>query len=138
MVVVDANVILAWALKSKWTGAAIRLVRRGESLIAPELAISEVTNALWMLAAREPTRRQDALDALREFPRILNEVVPAAGLRFRAFELALELGHPVYDCLFLALAIERDVPFCTADGRFVRRLEGTPYFPRVQLLAASG
>jgi predicted nucleic acid-binding protein len=132
MIVVDANIILAWALKSRWTEIAIGLVRRGTVLIAPEIAVSEVTNALWMLAAREPGRRQDALDALREFPRILNEVVPTINLRFRAFELALELGHPVYDCLYLALAIERDCVLPTADMRFVRRLEGTPHRRHVQ------
>lgn len=39
----------------------------------------------------------------------------------RAAELAIRLGHPLKDCLYLALAIERACSFVTADARFARR-----------------
>jgi predicted nucleic acid-binding protein len=40
-----------------------------------------------------------------------------------AFQLAAELSHPVYDCLYLALALRRDTYVVTADGRFLALAE---------------
>ena len=36
-----------------------------------------------------------------------------------ALRLAQLLDHPVYDCVYLALALLREVPVVTADRRFV-------------------
>jgi predicted nucleic acid-binding protein len=39
----------------------------------------------------------------------------------RAMGLARRLGHPVYDCVYLALAEREDARFVTADQRLLRR-----------------
>jgi predicted nucleic acid-binding protein len=49
-------------------------------------------------------------------------------------ELAIDLGLPIYDCIYLALAESADDGFLTADGRFIRALDGTPYAERVREL----
>lgn len=36
-----------------------------------------------------------------------------------ALELAFEMRHPVYDCVYLALALQREIPLVTADNRLV-------------------
>ncbi len=36
--------------------------------------------------------------------------------------LAVQLGHPAYDCVYLAVAITMEVPFVTADQRFVQKV----------------
>jgi len=40
-----------------------------------------------------------------------------------AARLAVELGHPVYDCLYLALAASHSAPLATADERLRRVAE---------------
>lgn len=40
-------------------------------------------------------------------------------LASEAMEVALELRHPVYDCCYLALAIQRLLPVITVDRRFI-------------------
>ena len=47
----------------------------------------------------------------------LRDVVPNEQLLPEAIRLALANQHPVYDCLYLALAIERREPLATADRR---------------------
>ena len=36
-----------------------------------------------------------------------------------AYLLALEVNHPVYDCVYLAFAIDLELPLLTADRRLV-------------------
>lgn len=36
-----------------------------------------------------------------------------------AFDIALELSHPIYDCLYLATALGMDDLLVTADQRFL-------------------
>jgi predicted nucleic acid-binding protein len=33
--------------------------------------------------------------------------------------IAIELNHPAYDCLYVALAVERDCRFVIADDHFL-------------------
>jgi predicted nucleic acid-binding protein len=46
--------------------------------------------------------------------------VPTTSLLRQGLDLAMTLGHPVYDCLFLALAIDRDCRLLTSDEKFQR------------------
>lgn len=39
----------------------------------------------------------------------------------RSAELAIDLGHPLKDCLYLALAMQLGCPLVTADARFVAK-----------------
>src|SRR5260221_641265 len=50
------------------------------------------------------------------------EFLPPRLLLEAATRIAVELDHPAYDCLYLALASERGCRFVTADERFVRKL----------------
>jgi predicted nucleic acid-binding protein len=47
-------------------------------------------------------------------------LVPSAGLLARATGLAVDLQHPVYDCVYLALVAEQDIPLASSDERLRR------------------
>jgi predicted nucleic acid-binding protein len=51
------------------------------------------------------------------------ELVPNVQLLPLAIDLAIANNHPVYDCLYLALAMERHVQLVTADRQLARRAE---------------
>jgi predicted nucleic acid-binding protein len=44
-----------------------------------------------------------------------------------AGRLATDLGHPVYDCFYLALAVQEQLPVVTADRRFYDVVHKHPY-----------
>ena len=44
-----------------------------------------------------------------------------------ATRLAIDLDHPVYDCFYLALAVQEQYPVVTADTRFHEKVRGHPY-----------
>jgi len=44
-----------------------------------------------------------------------------------ASRLAIDLGHPVYDCFYLALSVQEHYPVVTADRRFHDLVRAHPY-----------
>lgn len=43
-----------------------------------------------------------------------------------AFDMALELQHSLYDCIYLALAVALDAQLVTSDRKLIEALSGTP------------
>jgi predicted nucleic acid-binding protein len=69
-------------------------------VLAPELMLSELANTLWKL------QRADRLDNL-----------DPQELLAEARALACHLNHPVYDCLYLALARREAASLISSDRR---------------------
>jgi predicted nucleic acid-binding protein len=133
-IVVDASVAVKWVLDEPGSDAALLL--RGEQLMAPVLWLAEAANVLWRKArAAEITADQaDArLAELLQAPVASLSIEPHLG---SALELARRLVHPVYDCLYLALALHHDTHVVTADRRFAAAAARVDLSDRVRLLAA--
>lgn len=134
--VVDASVALKWVLDEAGSVAASELLD-GRELFAPPLLAIEVANALWVVARRGQITGAEAEDALDLILRAPFQPLPS-GLRLpiRALELARLLDHPVYDCVYLALAVALERPVITADRRFAAAASRDPdAAPFVQLLS---
>ena len=43
-------------------------------------------------------------------------------LMISATDLAISLGHPAYDCVYLAAAMQLECPFLTADAKLIQKL----------------
>jgi predicted nucleic acid-binding protein len=132
--VVDASVALKWFVLEAGSEAALRLVGRGERLVAPNLLVAEVCNATWKRVRRGDAKPEQLADAAETLPRAIDAFVPDAPLARRAAAIALELGHPVYDCFYLALAEREDARVVTADRRLVERLARTAWKARIEAL----
>lgn len=117
--VVDASVVLKWYFDEPGTGAADRLLAEqlaGErELFAPDLIVAELGNALWKRLRRRECDLADVGSILSLWDSEQPPLVPSSLLLERALSLAAELDHPVYDCLYLAVAIAFDASFATAD-----------------------
>jgi predicted nucleic acid-binding protein len=132
--VVDASVATLWTLETPLSSKAELVLRRDRNLIAPDFIIPEVTNALYIYLKSHPEGKLQIIDGIEFLPRWFSELVPAVGLRRRAFEIAVELEHPVYDCFYLALALSREVMFVSTDGHFLRKAAGKGYAGNVSHL----
>ena len=133
--VVDASVAVKLLVDEPGSDAARELTASGEELHAPRLMASEVTNALWRKARAGQIERADAgtaLALLPDMPLLWNddETVCADAVR-----LALALDHPVYDCIYLALAHRIGAVMLTADRRFVTAIASTEHGESVLTLA---
>lgn len=118
--VIDASIAVKWLLDEPKSDVARKLAGSGEALVAPELILAEVGNALWRKYAQGIIPSRQAIAALERLPDTFNKLVSLAPLRMSAIELALELQHPIYDCFYLALAERERAPLITADERLIR------------------
>lgn len=126
-VVVDASVALQWVLNESGSAWARALPERAV-LVAPALLWTECANGLWRIARALP-----ALDAGHAFGIIgtvpMEAVETGLAVQAQALRLGGRLDHPVYDCLYLALALARDAALATADRRFLRVLRRAAILP---------
>lgn len=129
--VIDASVAFTLIVEEADSARARRLAKHATGLIAPDLLLVEMANALWKFVRRagsDADRAQAAKEALAELVESQKiDFVDCEKLAVRALALALELAHPVYDCVYLALALAEDVPMVTADRRFIDRVRDTAY-----------
>ena len=114
--IVDASVAIKWVVEEADSERAFELLD-SDNLAAPDLIFCEVANAIWKKHRRGelsgiPSR-------LRIVTQMLTVVEPSSNLMSRASELAVELGHPAYDCFYLALAELRGDIVVTADARLI-------------------
>jgi len=121
MLVIDASIAVKWVIEEDGTQEALAL-RRGGRLIAPDLLVPECANILWKKVQRKELSKEEALLAARLLQGAEIELLPTRALLAAAARLAIELEHPAYDCLYLALAMDNDCRFVTADARFVHKL----------------
>lgn len=124
-VVVDASVVIKWVVQEAGSRDALGLLD-GPVLAAPDLLVSEYANILWKKARRGELTRDEAMLSAELLQHADVELVPMRALMTEALKLAADLDHPVYDCMYLALAIERGDVFVTADKRFVQALRQGP------------
>ena len=133
--VVDASVTVKLLVDEPDSDTARELAAGGHELHAPRLMASEVANVLWRKARVGQIERANsgaALALLSDMPVRWNEdeTVSADAVR-----LALALDHPVYDCMYLALAHRIGATVVTADRRFVTAVALTEHGESVLALA---
>lgn len=127
--VLDASVAVAWYLPESFSDEARRYrdrLSRGEiRCVVPDLHFWEVGNVL-----RTYVRRGEIES---ELAREIFELHLDAGLevaepeRTRAFAVALDFDATVYDAVYIALALDSDLPLLTAERSttpWVARLAG--------------
>lgn len=131
VVVVGASVAAKWLIEEPDSAIAVGLLDGSLDLHAPRLLASEIGNMLWRKALKGLIGDYEAAR--------LAAALLAMPLRWRddegtcveALRIAVELGHPACDCMYLALGLRIGAKVVTADKRFVSAVSSTEYKPVV-------
>jgi predicted nucleic acid-binding protein len=123
-VVVDASVAVKWVIPEDLSDRADRLREQADRLLAPDLLLVEAANALWKKLLRREIAAREAEQALDLLASSGLDVRPSAPLLGRALGLARRIRHPVYDCVYLTLALAERATLITADRRLLTRVAG--------------
>lgn len=135
-VVVDSSVALKWFIPEEGADKAATLLDGSFLLLAPDLLVSEVGNALWKKIGRAEITAIEARTVLSALARVPIEIVPASSLVEAALEIAVAHRRTVYDALYVALAVARTCVFVTADERLANALAAGALKDHVRALFA--
>lgn len=119
--VIDASIAVKWVVDEQGTPEAL-ILRQKAKLIAPELLVAECANVLWKKVRKNELSKEEALLAARLLQGAEIELLPTRSLFEAVTRISIELDHAACDCLYLALAVENECRFVTADERFLRKL----------------
>ncbi|CDX22733.1 conserved hypothetical protein [Mesorhizobium sp. ORS 3324] len=120
-IVIDASIAVKWVVEEDGTPLALGL-RKDHRFAAPELLTVECANIFWKKVQRGELSREEAKLAANLLERSDIELFGMRGLLAKATELATDIGHPAYDCMYICLAMNRNWRFVTADERLTRVL----------------
>lgn len=127
MFVVDASIATKWFVGQVYSDIAERVQKSRRPLLAPQLLIAEVADALRKHVRVGDITIGQATDALQALPGCFSEIVAMQLLAAPALEIAQRLEHSAYDCFYVALAEDRAVKLVTADMRLLNRVARTKY-----------
>lgn len=119
----DASIAFLWFANEPDRWGAGRLLETESALLAPDLMAVEATNAWWKKLRRREMETADVEQAVTNLLALGITWTPSAVLLRPAARLAVELGHPVYDCMYLSLAAAHAATLATADERLRRGAE---------------
>ena len=126
---VDASVAIKWAIPpalEPLTDQSLRLLKRyvdGElEFIVPDVFWAEVGNVLWKGTRQKRWRRDEAESIAADMQARDFTTVPSLVLLPEALKIAFAHDRAVYDCLYVALAVQSKIDLITADERLANAL----------------
>ena len=119
--IVDASVAIKWVAPEPDSVRAA--VLRNHHLIAPDLFFSECANILWKKRRRGDLTDEQTSAAARILERADLVIVASKGYLARAVSIAVDLDHPAYDAIYLAVAEAFGLRLVTADDRLIRKTQ---------------
>ena len=137
MIVIDASVAVKWLIDEPDSTSADRLLPRyAGAIAAPDLLLIETAGALVRQCNTGAFSAPTFESVLAEWQLLWANFIDARRTDLsdmvNAARMAVELGHPVKDCVYLGLAIELDAALVTADAKF--RSRALRLHPRIELL----
>ncbi len=138
MIVVDASLAVKWFRAEAFSQEAVKVYEENAgNILVPDLFAVEVATALVRNANMIKAARRISEDSLSELAAMIgNDSIRltrlVTGQLRDAATLALDLGRPLKDCIYLALAIEMECDLITCDARFVEKARGV--WRRVRVL----
>ncbi len=124
--VIDASVVAAAFFPEEHTEAARSLLLSPNRLHAPDLIHAEVASVIWKRHRRGEIDAGEAADLLADVLALPLEITPSEQLVSDALALAIRSDRTVYDCLYLALAVQRKAVMISGDQRLVNALSAGP------------
>ena len=122
--VLDASVAIKWALPgpaepltAEATELLARYTTRGVALIVPDVFWAEIANVLWKGVRQRRWSKSMAESTASDMLDRHFVTVSSQALLTEALTISLAYDRSVYDCLYLALAVQSRCSMITADEK---------------------
>lgn len=136
--VIDANVAIKWVLPEVHSDRALSLLDNDQDeFLVPDFFFSEITNILWKRIQTRELTLESAVEKLMEIQQVDLLIFDSYNLVAQALGLAAQASQAVYDCVYLALAMNNRCQMITADERFMNALAQRTSIDCVRWLGSS-
>lgn len=125
--IIDASVAIKWFVMENLHDEARHLLDGGDDLHAPDLLVVEIANIAWKKALRKEIDHRQARAIAVACLDGVPSLHPSTEIVGRAAQIALELNHPVYDCVYLACAESVEGFLVAADSRLQSIVKDTKF-----------
>ena len=115
--VLDASAALRLITNAPGVEPLVQQLAEAPLVLAPELMLTEVANAIRKLQRAGQLKLIEPRALLADALELVDQIEPDRHLQVEALALACHLDHPVFDCLYLALARREAAVLLTADRR---------------------
>ncbi|WP_245595933.1 type II toxin-antitoxin system VapC family toxin [Gloeobacter kilaueensis] len=125
---VDASVAAGWFFPEVYSESARQLLNEPYRLIAPDLFLHELGNIAWKKVRHREMASTQAVQLMRDLRDLSMLQIRAAtsvAVAEQALEISMRYDRSFYDSLYLALALEEQLPLITADRKLYNALQGT-------------
>lgn len=125
--VIDACIAVKWFINQGDDAEQAKNLLRipGAHFLAPDFFMIETLNVFLAQERKGRLSYRTFTEMRYDFDLIcakLVTLIPCTDLEAEACNIAYDLKHSIYDCLYLALAQENNLPFVTADMALIRKL----------------
>jgi predicted nucleic acid-binding protein len=140
VIVVDASLAVKWYADEMHSELAENwLAENAKDIIVPDIFVSEVIGALVRHANIDKSLRKDSELSINRFTALFEgKWIKAQHLQpsqiKEAAQTAMIIGHPLKDCIYLALAMEMGCELMTCDAKFAAKAKKV--WDRVRVLGA--
>lgn len=129
--VVDTNVVAYYLLGTEpFVDEVRKFWRAVEETWAPVHWEAELANAIWMAVRTGTLPREEGHQKLDMAARLGIQAVPIRPLWQPALTRALDSSVPVYDTLFVELAVHRRLKLATFDAELLKKFPEIAQRPR--------
>jgi predicted nucleic acid-binding protein len=118
--VLDASAAVHVVMRTDQAAGLIGALEGGEIVLAPSLFHSEVSNTLWKYVRAGVIDKQTALTRLEEARGLVDTFELDEQLATEALSQAILHDHPVYDLLYVVLAMRFGARLLSADGKLLK------------------
>jgi predicted nucleic acid-binding protein len=130
VIVIDASLAVKWYVTEANSEPARELFgAHAGTITVPEVFRTEVVGAMVRRANINKAERPASERSITAFLQLfddgfINRIDIDERQMARAATLAIDLGHPLKDCIYLALAINLGCPLVTCDTKFAAKARG--------------
>lgn len=115
--VLDASAAVEVVLQRKLSGKLTESIIQADSVLAPHLFISEVTNVLWKYYSFADLSFRDCEKRLKQAIKLPDRLIDEKEIFLEAFKLGCSLKHSIYDLLYLIIARRNNGILLTTDNK---------------------
>jgi predicted nucleic acid-binding protein len=115
--VLDASAAVAIAMNLPESFKFQSLLESSDLVIAPDLLVAEVSNAIWKYVKAGVIDVEEGERALERATGIVDTYETSLILYKESYSLSVSHLHPVYDALYLVLARRHNAVLATLDKR---------------------